>query len=168
MGTEKPVVIDSTVVAYRWRHVGAVMTGEGHTWVGDEPRAVGGDGTGPSPFCQLNGSLADCTVSTLAARSRLEGIGLNDCAVIVNCLVGTDARGIFTNPHELPTLADEENFDCRIKKMTRRIRVTGELSEPDVARLLEFANACPVSETLAAAVPIRTTIEHVESVRDDT
>ncbi len=156
--------IDSTATARRFLFVGSVVRGEGHSWVGDEPVEAGGDGHGPSPFCQISGALAHCTISTMAARARMEGIPLEDAEVEVCGLVGTDAKGIFSDPKKLPPLDDEENIDCRIKKMTRKIRVTGDLTADQIGRLKQIADSCPVSETLRPAVRIRTTIEHLESV----
>lgn len=163
---ERPAIeeIDTTAVGYRWLRVGAVLMGEGHAWVGDEPRAVGGDGTGASPFCHVNAALAQCTISTMTARAILEGIPLEDCEVTVSGLVGIEGRPIFDDPAELPTLADETNFDCRIKKFVRTIKVSGDLTPAQVERLKLFADRCPVSESFAPAIPVRTTIEHVARI----
>lgn len=164
--SERPSIeeIDTTVIGYRWLRVGAILMGEGHSWVGDEPRAVGGDGTGASPFCHVNAALAQCTISTMAARAALEGIPLADCEVTVSGLVGIEGKPIFENPTDLPPLGDESNFDCRIRKFVRTIRVSGDLTLAQVDRLKLFADRCPVSESLAAAIPIRTTIEHVQQI----
>jgi putative redox protein len=163
---ERPAIeeIDTVVVGYRWLRVGAVLMGEGHCWVGDEPRAVGGDGTGASPFCHVNAALAQCTISTMAARARLEGIPLEDCEVTVRGLVGIEGRGMFRDLTELPPLGDESNFECRIKRFVRTIKVTGDLTAAQVERLKLFADRCPVSESFAPAIPTRTTIEHVERI----
>lgn len=151
------------VEATRWLNVGAVIRGEGHTWVGDEPEWSGGDGTGPSPFGQVAGALAHCTISTLAARAALEEIPLEGVHVSVRPLVTVSGEKV-TRPEELH-LDDEENITARIAKLVRAIEVSGELSESQVDRLLEIAEICPVSESLQPSIRIRTTLNHVGSGR---
>ncbi len=154
------------VQAVRWLSVGAVIRGEGHVWVGDEPRSIGGDGTGPSPFAQVAGALAACTISTLASQAKIEGIELDDCRVSVNAIAGM-ATGRERPGGDLPALADDDNIDVRIKKLSREIEVRGTLSAEDVARLGDIAERCPVSMSIEGGIPIRTRISLVERLSDD-
>jgi putative redox protein len=47
-----------------------------HTWRADEPPAAGGDDTGPTPYELLVGSLAACTLITMALYCRHKQIPL--------------------------------------------------------------------------------------------
>ena len=44
------------------------------------------------------------------------------------------------------------------------IKVSGDLTPAQVERLKLFADRCPVSESFAPAIPIRTSIEHVARI----
>lgn len=148
---------DDSVRAYRFGYVGAVLHGEGHSWVGDEQKRFGGGGMGPSPFTQLYGALAHCTISTLAARARAENIPLEACDVHVRGLVNLPNDGL------MPSLEDDENIDIRIVKLVRHITVAGELSPDQLERLKWVAEHCPVHRSIEGGCQIRTQIEHVRS-----
>jgi putative redox protein len=134
------------------------MRAEGHTWVGDEPKWLGGDGAGPSPFAQLAGALAACTISTLCARARIEDIPLTACSVEVTPLVKLDGVGMLDEPADSPLLYEEDNIKVRIGRLVREIRLEGELTSQHVARLELIAALCPISQSIERAIPIRTRV----------
>ena len=47
-----------------------------HTWRADEPTSAGGNDTGPTPYELITGSLAACTLVTLALYCRHKQIPL--------------------------------------------------------------------------------------------
>src|SRR5574338_1616845 len=47
-----------------------ITTGSLHTFISDEPPAMGGDDAGPSPFDLLLAGLASCTIITLHMYAR--------------------------------------------------------------------------------------------------
>ncbi len=140
-------------VQARWRG-GYVCETEvvdsGHTVLGDEPESLGGENKGPNPFALLQMSLANCTIVTVKGEADLLGVTLDDLTVDVkhkqNKLVGG------------PT--DPEQCELKVTGFRRKITVSGDLTESQVERLLWAAEHCPVSNTLAEAVQIRTEIEH--------
>ena len=57
---------------------------------------------------------------------------------------------------------DPAQRGLRITELRRHIQVKGEISDADVEALLWAANHCPISNTLEAAVPIKTRLEVVQ------
>jgi putative redox protein len=112
-----------------------VVTG-GITFPGDEPVAVGGTGTGPSPYDLLSAALAECTALTVrlyADRKEwpLEGIEVS---------VSHEAQASET-PRDL---------------FRREVILKGPLDDEQRARLMEIAERCPVHRTLTSGSRIET------------
>ena len=112
----------------RGRYQARVQAGE-RSFFTDEPVAVGGDATGPSPFDLLDAALAACTAMTLKSYAQLKRIPLRDVRVVVS-----NANGEFV----------------------RSITLDGELDAATRSRLLEIAERCPVHRTLTTGARIRT------------
>ena len=116
----------------------------GHPLVADEPVAVGGEDTGPTPYGLLSAALAACTSMTLQMYARRKEIQLDEAAVSVR--------------HQKIHAADCEACDTtsgRIDRFDREIRLIGELSDAQRARMLEIADMCPVHRTLHSEVEVR-------------
>jgi putative redox protein len=116
-----------------------------HTFLADEPIALGGTGLGPTPYELLLGALSGCMAMTLrmyADRKRwpLEG---------VRVMLRT-ARA-----HE-KDCEDCETSEVGIPRVARRIELTGPLSEEQRARLLQIADRCPVKQTLTRGIVVET------------
>jgi putative redox protein len=112
-----------------------VMSARTHTLVADEPLDLGGDDTAATPYEHLLGALASCIAITLrmyAARKAwpLEGVEV-----------------------------DATMSEGRTPTITRTIRLRGPLDDAQRARLVEIADACPVSRLLKAGVPMTSTLE---------
>ena len=91
----------------------------------DEPEAVGGDGSAPSPHELLPAALAGCISTTLVMYARTKEWELGDVAV--------DA---YYHSHESPQRLEVE------------ISHGGALSEEPVRRFENVAASCPVQRSL--------------------
>jgi putative redox protein len=108
-----------------------------HHLATDEPAALGGGDTGPTPLTLVICGLAACTATTLrmyAVRKQwpLEGIEV-------------DAR--YNSSEDAPASID------------RTIIVTGDFSAEQLARLADIAERTPVTLVVRAGTPITTTLK---------
>ena len=105
----------------------------------DEPAAVGGTDTGPTPFELLSAGLAACTSMTMRLYAERKTWALPGFEVAV--------------AHSLiPGEGDAPPRDL----FTRRISFDSPLDPERHARLLEIADRCPVHRTLMRGFEIRT------------
>jgi len=107
----------------------ALLSG-GSRWLADEPEAIGGLGSGPSPYNLLSSALAACTTMTIRHFAELKG-----------WKVGRIRTGVSHRKRKDAEPADE---------FSRRITIEGELDDEQRARLIEVAQRCPVHRTLEA------------------
>ncbi len=119
-----------------------IMAGA-HPLLADEPVSLGGTDTGPSPYGLLSAALAACTSMTLQMYARRKKINLREAEVAVD--------------HEKIHAKDCESCESsegRVDKFSRRIRLSGEISAEQRARMLEIADRCPVHRTLHGQVEV--------------
>ena len=102
-----------------------------HTLLADTSSANGGDDLGPDPHELLDAALASCTALTLALYARRKGMKLADIEIEVE---HEESEGVY--------------------RMRRDVRLVGDLSADERARLLEIANRCPVHRTLSGRFEI--------------
>ncbi|MFT7289122.1 MAG: putative OsmC-like protein/pimeloyl-ACP methyl ester carboxylesterase [Halieaceae bacterium] len=120
---------------------------DSHHWLADEPRAVGGDNTGPDPYEHLLASLGACTAMTLRMYAQRKALPLEHVAVELR--------------HRRDYARDCEDCDekpAQIEVLERQISFTGDLSEEQRGRLLQIADRCPVHRTLHGELEVHTTL----------
>lgn len=115
----------------------AIQAG-GIRFLADEPAAVGGLGSGPTPYDLLSAGLAACTTMTLRLYADQKGWEIGR----IRTAVGHAKR-----KGEIP--AD---------LFTRRIDFDGTVDAERRARLLEIADRCPVHRTLESTARVETSI----------
>lgn len=124
-----------------------VSLGGRHVMRADEPKEVGGDETGGTPYDFLLAGLGACTSMTLRMYAAHKGLSLERVSV--------------TLAHDKDYATDCETCEdkgAKIDTIERSIVIEGDLSDGERARLLEIADKCPVHKTLHSEVKI-TTIE---------
>jgi putative redox protein len=102
-----------------------------HGLLSDAATAAGGDDLGPDPHELLDAALASCTALTLMLYARRKGWHLEGVEAEVS---HQEADGVY--------------------HMRRDIHLVGVLAPEERERLLEIANKCPVSRTLAGRFEI--------------
>lgn len=108
-----------------------------HNWLADEPRALGGDNLGPTPYDLLLSSLGACTAMTLQMYAARKKWPLSHVEV--------------TLEHSREHKADCEdcnNSQNRVDIIDRVVKIEGDLDDKQRARLLEIADKCPVHKSL--------------------
>ncbi|MCB9602797.1 MAG: OsmC family protein [Sandaracinus sp.] len=104
--------------------------------VGDEPEAIGGTDTGPSPFEYLLSALGCCTSMTLALYAKRKGWPLEAVEVHLR-----HERVVGQSP---------------LDRIGRVIELVGPLDDEQRARLIEIANKCPVHQALTKGSHVET------------
>ncbi len=116
-----------------------------HVFRADEPVPVGGNDTGPSPYDLLCAALGACTTMTIRSYADLKQLPL--------------ARASVELRHDKIYAADCaecETREGRIDRIERVVRLEGDLSPEQRAKLLEISNKCPVHRTLHSEVSVIT------------
>lgn len=108
-----------------------------YAFLADEPRSVGGLGSGPDPYGMLAAALGTCTAMTLRLYAERHAWPLQRVQVSVR--------------HHRASLQARDLFE-------REIYLEGPLDEAQRARLLEIAGRCPVHQTLDRGADIRTAL----------
>lgn len=129
-----------------------IISGQ-HRLLADEPHAVGGTGTGPTPYDYLSMALGACTTMTLRTYAEHKKLKLPRVSVEVS-------HG------KVPVASCEDCgaiLEGRMGKVDRFERVIslegGDISPELRAKVLEIADKCPVHRTLEAGAAIVTRLE---------
>jgi putative redox protein len=121
---------EATVVTAAGKFGQSIQLGP-HTLAADEVKGDGGDDTGPSPHDFLLAALGSCTSMTVKLYADRKGWPLRRVEV---------------------ALSQGKEGDAHV--IHRHIRLDGELSDEQRARLLEIAGKCPVHKTLTGTIRV--------------
>jgi putative redox protein len=110
-----------------------------HRLITDEPQHLGGDGSGPAPHELFPAALAACVSTTLVMYARTRGWELGEVVV-------------------------EVDYDHRStpRRFQIAVRLGGEITDTQLARLEKVARACPLRRSIEAGIEFVETIERRE------
>jgi len=104
--------------------------------IADEPVALGGLGSGPTPFDLLAAALATCTTMTVRLQAQRKGWDIGEVTTHVT-------------HHRVPGETPADRFE-------RQITLAPGLDDATRAALLNAAEHCPVHRTLTAGAAVAT------------
>jgi len=108
-----------------------------HAMTADEPTSFGGNDFGPSPYELVSAGLSACTAMTVQMYVRRKGWPLENIEVHTS----------YSKTHAEDCENCEEN-SAKIDTFHREIKLTGDLDEKQIVRILQIADKCPVHKTL--------------------
>ena len=121
-----------------------------HSIILDEPKDVGGDDKGPSPYEIMLASLGACTSMTMLMYAGRKGWQVDK--------IDIDLEHTRIHAADCETCETKEGH---LDKITRIIRIKGNLNDEQRNKLLEIAEKCPVHRTLTHENIIEDKIELV-------
>ena len=114
-----------------------------HTFYADEPADVGGTEAGPTPYDLLSAALGACTSMTVHVVAKRENIPLTGIELTI------------TNDRmHAKDCADCSTAGGYIHRFSVRIRLEGDLTPAQRARIADVARRCPVFKTLQSEIRI--------------
>lgn len=122
------------------------VTAGRHRMAADEPVAMGGTDSGPSPYDFLLAALGACTSMTVALYARRKQWPLSSVTV----------RLRHSRIHAADC-ADCETKEGKLDRIEREIAFSGPLTDEQRSALLGIAQKCPVHRTLTSEIdlPVR-------------
>jgi uncharacterized OsmC-like protein/alpha/beta superfamily hydrolase len=124
-----------------------ISVGGQHTLLADEPKSIGGDESGPTPYGFLLAGLGACTTMTIRMYADRKKIPLSNVSV--------------TLKHDKVHATDCESCETtsgKIDIIQRTLELTGNLTNEEREKLLEIADKCPVHRTLHSEVKVETSL----------
>ncbi len=126
-----------------------ILTGKHHL-LADEPKSVGGEDLGPSPYELVSSGLGACTAMTIKMYADRKGWPLEEVKVHLS----------YDNSY-FEDIKHCDSEERKIGKFTRIVEVEGDLDEKQRERILQIANKCPVHKTLESASEIETKLKEI-------
>jgi putative redox protein len=116
-----------------------------HSLIADEPKSVGGDNFGPSPYGFLLSALGSCTAMTMRMYADRKGWKINEINVHLS--------------HGKDYAKDCEGCEASTNKIDiieRVIEIDADLTAEQKEKLMVIADKCPVHRTLHNTVQVKT------------
>ena len=114
-----------------------IMKVGNHYMTADEPISFGGNDFGPSPYELVSAGLSACTAMTVQMYVKRKGWPLENIEV----------HTTYSKSHA-EDCKNCESDTAKIDTFHRQIKLTGDLDEKQIVRILQIADKCPVHKTL--------------------
>ena len=128
-------------------HFTTAIQTQKHSFIADEPKKVGGDDFGPSPYDLLSAALASCTAMTLKLYAERKKWDLQEVYVYIT----------YSKKHSDDLMMDLEK-PARFDHLLKKLKFVGDLDAAQQKRLEEIASRCPVHKTLLGEIMINTEV----------
>jgi putative redox protein len=117
-----------------------------HSYLADEPEEAGGEDKGPNPYDLLLGALSACKIMTLELYARRKKWPLEKVQVttMIHKEYARDCQE-----------CTSEGF-AKVDIIECDITLIGDLSDEQMARLMDISERCPVHRTILGETVIRT------------
>jgi putative redox protein len=135
----------SVIVTSGQNFQNTVVYNDGQSFIIDEPVSAGGDGSGPDPYTLLLAAVGGCTSMTVSMYARRKGWLLERVRVELS-----QAR-----VYAEDCAVCESKPDAFIHQISISIRLEGDLTAEQHARLLDIATKCPVKKTLTSGIAVK-------------
>lgn len=120
-----------------------------HPILADEPKDVGGNDMGPTPYQLLNASLGSCTAMTLKMYADRKKWDLQKVTVHLS-----------HSKKHVEDSSDPEGKHSKVEVFKRILEIEGDLDGEQLKKLLNIAEKCPVHRTLTESdVQIKTELK---------
>ncbi|WP_428330022.1 (4Fe-4S)-binding protein [Mucilaginibacter sp.] len=106
-------------------------------FISDEPEVLGGKDLGPDPYTLFISSLAACTLATLRMYIDRKGWDIPNIAIAVNLYFKLEE-------------------DKKITVIDRDLNFLSPVTDEQRERLIQIAQACPISKIMEGEIQIRT------------
>lgn len=116
-----------------------------HRMLADEPKAAGGDDSGPGPYDYLIAGLGACTSMTMRLYADLKKLPMDRVTVTLR-----------HSKIHAQDCEECETRDGKLDQIERVIGIEGDLDADQRKRLMEIADKCPVHRTLTSEIRIVT------------
>ncbi len=116
-----------------------------HYLVADEPETIGGNDFGPTPYGYITAGLSSCTAMTIKMYVARKGWNLKSVEVHTS----------YDRSHK----EDCENCEdpsAKIDTFHKEVKLEGDLSEEQIARIMKIADKCPVHRTFLSETQVIT------------
>jgi putative redox protein len=121
-----------------------VSYGAGPSFVTDEPAGLGGEDAGPDPYTLLLAALGSCISMTVTLYARRKGWAVERVTV----------RLRQERVHAKDCAECDRTNEGFVHRIERSVRVEGDLTDEQRARLQEIAHKCPVHRTLTSEIVV--------------
>ncbi len=108
-----------------------------HFMTADEPKSYGGNDFGPSPYELVSAGLSACTAMTIQMYVKRKEWELENVEVHTS----------YSKTHAIDCEECEKD-SAKIDTFNREIKLTGNLDDKQIQRILQIADKCPVHKTL--------------------